>query len=118
MQLLALDGLIRHFPVGSLDVVIPRINIAGAKNRAGRYQEAKTLCLQAIEDGLPVLGDHHYVIAIARGVLAEALIELNETSEALNQLNLAQEVLLNTFGPEHHFTQEIVRILRRISPYE
>jgi len=115
LQLIALEGLAERFPAGSIDVVIPRINIASAQNRADRFHDAKELSQLAIEDGLPVLGEDHYIIAVGRVVLAEAMIELLETDEALIQLALAHKILLDTFGMESNYVQKAESLQRLIS---
>ncbi len=101
----ALQGLVEQFPPGSIDVVIPRINMARVFLRLERAADAKALLETTLSDGVPSLGDDHYVIAVARVTLAQSLAELGSVDESRAQYERAHTVLVEQLGPEHAYTK-------------
>lgn len=113
-HLLALEGLQEHFPAGSLDVVIPRINIAGALFRVERYEQARAQLALAVQDGAPALGEDHYVVGVARSMHGQALRNLGASDDARAELERALEVLTEALGPEHAYTIRTVQELEKL----
>lgn len=114
-QTRAMEGLEEQFPGGSIDVVIPRINVARLHRRLEQPAAASALARAALADGVPALRDDHYVIAVARLVLGRSLADLGETDQSRVMLERAHAVLLDRFGPEHTYTRQAADAMAALS---